>query len=174
MAARVIIDRQVVDNSWQHLPDDASVPQTGDVSISLARWQQEANRLDQRKGRLAVRLPNTVDVEEIYSTIESSDLIILEFPIIDTNKRGYHPDGKAYTQARLLRERCGYNGEIRAIGEEVYGDVLGYMERCGINAFELRDGEDPAAALARFSEFSLAYQGAAVGPQPIFLRRRPA
>lgn len=169
---RAIVDRQVVDNPWQHLDDESALPAGADVSVSLARWQEETDNLKAHDGRVAVRLPNDADVEEIYSTIKDSPMIILEFPIIDTNKRGYHPDGKAYSQARILRERCGFQGEIRAIGQEVIGDVLGYMERCGINAFELREGEDSADALARFTEFSQAYQTAAAGPQPIFQRRR--
>ena len=171
-AAMVIVNRQVVDNNWLHLQDDNVLPASGDISVSLERWTNESAALSGHGGKLGVRLANTVDIEEVYSTIKDSSMIVLEFPIIDTNKRGYHPDGKAYSQARVLRESCGYTGEIRAIGEEVIGDVIGYMERCGINAFELREGEDLGDALARFSEFNQAYQGAAAGPQPIFLRRR--
>ncbi|MDX1498193.1 MAG: DUF934 domain-containing protein [Salinisphaeraceae bacterium] len=168
---KAIVERKIVDNHWQHLEDE-SLPAGQDVTVSLARWQAEQDQLKAHDAQVGIRLPNDVDVEEIYSTISSSPLIILEFPIIDTNKRGYHPDGKAYSQARTLRVRCGYEGEIRAIGQEVIGDVLNYMERCGINAFELREGEDLGEALARFTEFSQAYQAAAAGPQAIYLRRR--
>lgn len=170
--SRVIVDRQIVENSWLHLEDDAPLPSSGDVTASLARWQAEADSLRAYAGKVGIRIPNTASIEEIEQEVCNKPLIMLNFPIIDTNKRGYHPDGKAYSQARMLRELCEYKGEIRAHGEEVIGDVMGYMERCGINAFELREGEDLGDALARFSEFSLAYQGSASGPQPIFLRRR--
>ncbi|MGB1580097.1 MAG: DUF934 domain-containing protein [Nevskiales bacterium] len=166
-----IVDRQIVENRWQHLEDEA-LPAGQDVTVSLARWQNDKEQLQAHTGQVGLRLPNTVDVEEIYPEIAGSPLIVLEFPIIDTNKRGYHPDGKAYSQARCLRVRCGYKGEIRAIGQEVIGDVLNYMERCGINAFELREGQDLGDALARFSEFSQVYQAAPSGPQAIYLRRR--
>lgn len=172
--SQVIVDRQIFENSWLHLEDEAALPSSGDVTVSLARWEADAEALANHAGKLGIRIPNDINIEEITEEVLSKPLLMLDFPIIDTNKRGYHPNGKAYSQARALRQHREYKGEIRAHGEEVIGDVLGYMERCGINAFELREGEDLGDALARFSEFSLAYQGAASGPQPIFLRRRNA
>ncbi len=173
-APNAIVNRQVVENQWQHIDDDSALPDSGDITVSLKRWQEAEGQFPDHVGQVAVRLSNDIDVEEVYPGIAHSPMILLDFPIIDTNKRGYHPDGKAYSQARLLRERCGYRGEIRAHGQEVISDVLLYMERCGINAFEMREGQNLGKAIACFSEFSEAYQGAASGPQPIFLRRRAA
>jgi uncharacterized protein (DUF934 family) len=79
-------------------------------------------------------------------------------------------DGRGYSIARLLRSRHGYRGELRAVGE-VTRDLLAYMEACGFDAFLLRDGEDPARALAGFDELSEAYQASAVRPLPLFRRR---
>jgi len=79
-------------------------------------------------------------------------------------------DGRGYSIARLLRSRYGYRGELRAVGE-VTRDLLAYMEACGFDAFLLRDGEDPARALAGFDELSEAYQASAVRPLPLFRRR---
>ena len=81
-------------------------------------------------------------------------------------------DGRGYSIARLLRERYGYGGELRAVGE-VARDNLSYLESAGFDAFELRDGEDPTEALAAFDDFSEAYQASAKRPVPLF-RRRPA
>ena len=80
-------------------------------------------------------------------------------------------DGRAYSIARLLRERHGYKGELRAIGE-VGRDHLYYMQQCGFDAFELRAGEDPQEALAAFGDFSTSYQSTTAEPLPLF-RRRP-
>jgi len=80
-------------------------------------------------------------------------------------------DGRGYSIARLLRERYGYRGELRAIGE-VARDHLYFMAQCGFDAFELRAGEDPKEALAAFNDFSEAYQATAARPLPLFRRRR--
>jgi uncharacterized protein (DUF934 family) len=79
-------------------------------------------------------------------------------------------DGRGYSIARLLRERHGYRGELRAVGE-VARDHLYFMAQCGFDAFELRAGEDAQASLAAFNDFSEAYQATAVRPQPLFRRR---
>jgi uncharacterized protein (DUF934 family) len=66
-------------------------------------------------------------------------------------------DGRGFSLARLLRERYGYQGELRAVGD-VFRDQLFYMESCGFDAFELRDGEDPGAALPWLDAFSTSYR----------------
>lgn len=81
-------------------------------------------------------------------------------------------DGRGYSIARLLRERYGYKGELRAVGV-VVRDHLFFMESCGFDAFELREGEDPQEALAGFDDFSEAYQASATRPVPLFRRRSP-
>ena len=66
-------------------------------------------------------------------------------------------DGRGFSIGRLLRDRYGYQGELRAVGH-LTRDHLLYLERCGFDAFELRDGEDPVEALAGFAVFSASYQ----------------
>jgi uncharacterized protein (DUF934 family) len=79
-------------------------------------------------------------------------------------------DGRGFTIGLLLRERHGYRGELRAVGQ-ITRDHLQALERCGFDAFELRDGEDPQTALAAFGDFSEAYQATAAEPRPLFRRR---
>jgi len=79
-------------------------------------------------------------------------------------------DGRGYSLARLLRERYGYKGELRAIGE-VARDHLHAMAQCGFDAFQLRAGEDPHEALQAFGDFSEQYQATAAQPAPLFRRR---
>lgn len=81
-----------------------------------------------------------------------------------------YADGRGYSIARLLRERYGYQGELRAVGV-VARDQLHAMAQCGFDAFQLRDGEDARAALAAFGEISEAYQASAAQPAPLFRRR---
>ncbi len=79
-------------------------------------------------------------------------------------------DGRGFSIARLLRERYGYKGELRAVGQ-VGRDHLYYLESCGFDAFLLRDGEDPEEALAAFDDFSESYQASVKQPLPLFRRR---
>ena len=79
-------------------------------------------------------------------------------------------DGRGYSIARLLRERYGYKGELRAVGV-VARDHLQLMAQCGFDSFELREGEDAQAALAALDDFSEAYQANAAQPVPLFRRR---
>jgi uncharacterized protein (DUF934 family) len=81
-------------------------------------------------------------------------------------------DGRGHSIARLLRERLGYRGELRAVGD-VPGDQLHYLARCGFDAFLLRDGEDAEGALAALAGFSEAYQSSVERPLPLFRRRVP-
>ena len=79
-------------------------------------------------------------------------------------------DGRGYTLARLLRERHGYRGELRAIGD-VLRDQLYYLSRCGFDAFAMRADQVPQQALSAFDEFSEAYQASVERPEPLFRRR---
>jgi uncharacterized protein (DUF934 family) len=79
-------------------------------------------------------------------------------------------DGRGYSIAVLLRTRHGYRGELRAVGA-LTRDHLMFLESCGFDAFELREGEDLQAALAAFETFSEVYQGTVKEPQPLFRRR---
>ena len=79
-------------------------------------------------------------------------------------------DGRGYSIGRLLRERYGYKGELRAVGWIVRDHLL-YMESCGFDAFLLREGEDPEEALAGFQDFSESYQASVTKPLPLFRRR---
>ena len=79
-------------------------------------------------------------------------------------------DGRGYSIARLLRERYGYRGELRAVGQ-ITRDLLFFLESCGFDAFELRAGEDPQEALAAFDDFSESYQASVARPLPLFRRR---
>lgn len=134
------------------IADDAEIPAQGAVSVSLARWQNDAARLAQRSQPYAVVLPNTVDVNGLDSALLDAPALILQFP-------GFG-DGRAYSQARLLRESRGYRGELRATGAAVVRDQLLGMIRCGIDSFELRADQSPDTFVQALREFSLAYQPA--------------
>ena len=94
-------------------------------------------------------LANTDAVETLASDVSRLDLITLHFPKFS--------DGRAYSQARLLRERLGYQGELRATGN-VLQDQAHFMLRCGFDSFESEQkGFGEALARGR-TLFSVVYQ----------------
>lgn len=109
-----------------------------------------------------VVLQPTDDPAALAGRIGERAVIAINFP-----KFG---DGRGYSIARLLRERYGYTGELRAIGE-VARDHLHAMAQCGFDAFELRAEEDPHEALKAFGDFSEQYQATPAQPAPLFRRR---
>lgn len=109
-----------------------------------------------------LRLEPHDDLSVLTEKIRSAARIDVNFP-----KFG---DGRGFSIARLLRERYGYKGELRAVGQ-VARDHLYYMEQCGFDAFLLREGEDAAEALAAFDDFSERYQSTVAQPVPLFRRR---
>ena len=139
---------------WVALGDDEPLPGWGAVLVSLARWQRERASLRARNGGLGVRLPNSAPVEAIADDLDRLGLIALEFPKFT--------DGRAFSQARQLRERHRYAGELRATGQ-VLRDQLLFMARCGFDAFEIAKGDPVDAWQRALAEFSVFYQPAADG-----------
>ena len=121
------------------------------VPLSFADWRQ-------RPEWPAVELANTDPVEELAPHVGRLRLIVLNFPKFS--------DGRAYSQARLLRGRLGYRGELRASGG-VLQDQIGFMLRCGFDSFESEQkGFGEALARAR-TLYSVVYQPTEDGRVPV-------
>jgi len=164
MSTTLLRNQRVEADDYTLLADDAPLPATGKLIVSYSRWQAERDALLASARVIGVKIPNTIDIAGVLPEIADRPLIALDFPAF--------PDGRAYSQARLLAERFAYKGELRATGRAVVRDQIGFMVRCGFTSFELREGQDPAACLAAIHEFSVAYQQAADHAEPVFLRRR--
>lgn len=160
---RIIKNRQIVEDGWQHLADTAAELSAGPVIVPLAYWKKQRNALLKRSDPVGVRLPNTVNPADLAEDLPSIAVVALEFPKFN--------DGRAYSQARLLRERHGYAGEIRAVGD-VLRDQLFFMARAGFDAFELRADRSLEDALEAFGDFSESYQPAVDQPLPLYRRGR--
>jgi uncharacterized protein (DUF934 family) len=163
----LIKDRKRVLDTWQLLEtgvDGAipSMPATGDVIVPFPAWRALRDELVARNGRLGVWLAGDSEPADIAKDLDFFQLIAVRFASFT--------DGRGYSIARLLRERYGWRGELRAIGD-VQRDQLHYLARCGFDAFDLREGEDIETALSAFSDFSDAYQTAVDRPEPLFRRR---
>ncbi|MBK7356317.1 MAG: DUF934 domain-containing protein [Propionivibrio sp.] len=165
---KIIKNGQIIDDDWQILKLDGEQTAAslawpdGNIMVPMTAWLERKAEILSRGKRPGVWLDSHEDVEAIAGDLEHFVVIGLNFPKFT--------DGRAYSTARLLRERYAYRGEIRAIGD-VLQDQLFYMKRCGIDAFALREGKDIEAALSGLRVFSETYQAAVDQPQPLFRRR---
>ncbi len=153
---------QLAEDKWVRVADDADIADETAVVVSLERWLSEAAVLRQRNAPVAVALSNDQSPSAIQSDLDSIDAVFLTFPA--------YTDGRAYSQARLLRQRYGYKGEIRATGN-VLRDQYAFMQRCGFDAFEVAEGVDLAGWGRSAQLMTESYQTAADGVQAIWARR---
>jgi uncharacterized protein (DUF934 family) len=170
--ATLIKERRIVADNWRLLERGAKgelpeAPASGDVVIPLALWLERRDGLLSRveTGTLGVWLDANEGPEALAGDVQRFPLIAVNFP-----KFG---DGRGYTIARLLRERYGYKGELRAVGDVLH-DHLFFMSQCGFDAFALREDQDAQEALSVFDTFSDAYQTSVLRPVPLFRRRLAA
>ena len=116
-----------------------------------------ATSLDFGSCKDALQIPNDADPRDV--ALAGVDCIELHFPKFT--------DGRAYSQAYLLRRRLGFTGELRATGD-VLVDQLQHMQRSGFSSAVLRDDQSLAAAQRQLARFDGFYQGDAKHPQPLF------
>jgi uncharacterized protein (DUF934 family) len=152
-------------NEWQELSDDAALPESGNVIVSLDRWRRDEPVLRMSNRQIGVRLQNSQSPLALAADIDRLSLVLIEFPKFS--------DGRAFSQARLLRDRLGFKGEIRAVGNVLRDQYL-FMTRCGIDAVELPDGTPIDGFLEALGEFSVWYQPAADDRVHVMARRQGA
>jgi uncharacterized protein (DUF934 family) len=140
---------KIAGDSFAHLADDAALPQEGDVLVSAARFLQEPDALLGRAGKVGVIWPNSRDVDDLVPYLDRLAAVALLFPTFR--------DGRAYSQARLLRERFSWRGELRATGQ-VLRDQFVFMLRAGFDAFEVKKDSDAEAFAQTAKRYSVFYQ----------------
>jgi uncharacterized protein (DUF934 family) len=157
---KILRRREVVEDEWRYLEElpetlssvavAASAPGAAQSAliIPVAQLSSAADTWHAWPGRLGVRVEAAARVEELASVLTRLELVAFAFPNAG--------DGRGYTYARLLRERYGFTGEVRATGA-VKCDQIFFMARSGFDSFELAPGEDFDQALHALSRFSVAY-----------------
>lgn len=140
---------KIVADAFIHLADDAEIPVDGAVLIAADRFLADPEALCTRAGPTGVIWPNTRDPELLLPYLERLAVVALVFPTFR--------DGRAYSQARLLRERYRYRGELRATGQ-VLRDQFVLMLRSGFDAFEVKKDADAEAFAATVKRYSVFYQ----------------
>jgi uncharacterized protein (DUF934 family) len=147
MPQRLLRDRQIVIDEWRYVAEATDEP-AAPVIVTVAQWQLEPDTWLARASRLGLVLTPATPVESIAADLQHFALVAVEF--------SGPGEGRGYTQARQLRERWGFRGELRAIGY-VRRDQLFFMARCGFSSFEVA-ASDLEDAYSAFSTFSAAYQ----------------
>jgi uncharacterized protein (DUF934 family) len=138
---------KIVDDRFLRVPDGEPVPEQGPVIVSAERFLADADDFARREDAVGVIWPNNRSVAELEPYLSHIKLVALVFPA--------YKDGRAYSQARVLRERYGFRGELRATGQ-VLRDQFLFLMRAGFDAFEVVKPADAAAfedAARRYSVF---------------------
>lgn len=160
----IIKNNQVIDDQWTLLGADTELAKalnTPQAIVPFALWQQHKSQL-QAVSPLGIWLESNEAIEDLSEDLTHFAVIALNFPVFT--------DGRHFSSARLLRERYGYTGEIRAIGD-VLRDQLFFMQRCGFDAYAIRADRCPTDALQSLTELSVTYQAAYDQTLPLYRRR---
>lgn len=152
---------RTVADAFTHVGDEDDMA-TGDVIVSLTRFQADGERLLSEGRRVGVRLKTDEQVEALAYDLPRLALVALEFP--------KHLDGRSYSNARLLRERFKYGGQIRAVGD-VLREQSPWMVRVGFDAYEPADDSSANEWQAALRRYRHVYQRAADDRVPAFAER---
>ena len=162
----LIKNGELIADSWVEVASEESLPEgstdSGDIIVTLDHWQAERETLKLRNGRLGIRLSADQLADSIAEDVESFDLIALTFPKFQ--------DGRAYSTARLLRERHGFKGELRATGA-VHRDQFFFMARCGFDTYQVQDEKEVNGFAQAMEEIGLSYQPAGDSRRPLYWHR---
>jgi len=153
---------KIATDIFVHVPDGAELPGEGAVLVSATRLLEDPEALLRRPGKLGVIWPNNRDVDDLVPFLDRLAAVALVFPTFR--------DGRAYSQARLLRERHGYDGELRATGQ-VLRDQFMFMLRAGFDALEARKQSDVEAFATTAKRYSVFYQPTGDGRLTALSRR---
>jgi uncharacterized protein (DUF934 family) len=153
---------QIAQDRYHYLGDDEPIPERVPVIVSARRFLADADGLIRRDGSLGVLWPNDRRIAELAPWLGHLALVALQFPKFR--------DGRAYSQARLLRETYGFRGTLRATGD-VLRDQFHFLIRAGFDSFEVKKATDASAFAQAASRYSVVYQPTADGRVPALRKR---
>ena len=162
---QLIKNGALVDDVWSLRRELSSLAELGDGTreiVPLPFWLAHRDALIAR-GNVGVWLAPDADPQALAGDVAELPVVAVDFPAFT--------DGRGYSIARLLRDRYGFKGELRAIGD-ILRDQLFALAECGFDAFAIRSDRDAAAALAGLRDFESIYATTSRTPQPWFRRRR--
>jgi uncharacterized protein (DUF934 family) len=155
---------RVETDSFTDVSNDDSIPAAGSIIVSLVQWRDHRDALTAREEPLGIVLHSDEKPESIADDIERFAVIALDFPAFR--------DGRAYSYARLLRDRYNYQGELRAVGD-VLLEQLHFMHRVGFNSFQIESDDAAKAWAVAAADINVWYQTTGDGRNSVIrLRHR--
>jgi uncharacterized protein (DUF934 family) len=145
----LVKNAEIAQDPWTDASGLDPIPAAGSVIVSLEQWQAQRDALIARTDPVGIRLRSDEPPARIADDLDRVALVALEFPTFR--------DGRAYSYARLLRDRYGFRGELRAVGD-VLLEQLHCMERCGFDAFEIASSNAADEWRTASSEMGVWYQ----------------
>lgn len=145
---RIVNNGRIEADAWQRLPADAGpadLPDSGALILPLPLWQQAQAALSEAGRPPGVWLAPADPLDALLPELARIPLVAVDFPSFT--------DGRGYSLGRLLRQRHGFAGELRAVGD-VLRDQVYFLAQCGFNAFALRPDQDLDAAVAALGDYS--------------------
>jgi uncharacterized protein (DUF934 family) len=164
----IIDGGRIVDDTWITVETGEGLhaaPEQAPVLVAHAVWASDRDALIARGTPIGVRLAASDDPASIADDLDRFALVAVDFPKFT--------DGRGYSIARLLRQRYGYRGPLRAVGD-VLRDQIFYMLRCGFDSFALKHDAQIDDALSAYHDFTEAYQTSVEREAPLFARRDQA
>jgi uncharacterized protein (DUF934 family) len=153
---------QIVQDRYHYVGNEEPIPERVPVIVPAQRFLANADVLIRRDGSLGVLWPNDRRIAELAPWLGHLALVALQFPKFR--------DGRAYSQARLLRETYAFRGTLRATGD-VLRDQFHFLIRAGFDSFEVKKPADASAFVQAASRYSVVYQPSADGRVPALRRR---
>ena len=158
----LVKDGKIAADLFVHVPDGTELPGDGAILVPAARFLEDPQALLARAGKLGVIWPNNRDIDDLVPYLDRLAAVALVFPSFR--------DGRAYSQARLLRERYGFAGELRATGQ-VLRDQFVFMLRAGFDALEVKKQADAEAFAETVKRYTVFYQPTGDGRDTALNRR---
>jgi len=140
---------RTVADDYSRIEDGAELPASGNVIVPAERFLADADRFKAHDGAVGVIWPNSRNIAELAPYLDRVALVALVFPT--------YKDGRGYSQARLLRERYGYRGELRATGQ-VLRDQFLFLLRAGFDSFDVVKEADAEAFQEAAKRYSVFFQ----------------
>lgn len=158
----LVKDGVIVEDTFVRIVDEQPLPANGAVLLTADRMLVEMTDGAGPDRQVGVVWPNDRPVLELTSYLDRLALVALVFPTFR--------DGRAYTQARLLRDRFGFAGEVRAIGQ-ILRDQFLFLSRAGFDAFDVEKEADAQAFVRTIERYTVFYQAASDRRKSVFALR---
>jgi len=159
---KLIKNSEITENNWITLDKDFAGDLPTESSFVPFAYFIENTAAVCEKSNIGVWLDSDESPEALEPYLDKLSYIAINFPKF--------VDGRGYSYARILRDRLSYKGELRAIGDVLH-DQMFFYQRCGFDAYAVREDKNAEIAMQGLGDFSNCYQAATDQPEPLFRRR---